>query len=255
VLDPLARVLGGQAAAVGERRRHRVEPARGGAGEEAAGAVGHGDVDQPGGVDVQDRAALLRRRQGAQHPERGEIDALDGQARALRGGDHALHHLAPHGDDHDADARPGRRVHGAERLHVQHGLLDRHRDVVGGERAGCGEQRLLVVHHRQIERAHDDPLVGDPEPHALGQLVLVEERAQRLRQRRRVGHVAVAQDARGEMDDRAARERERAVAVHLGRGEVAGIELEADEMGLGGALSLEHGRSIGTRRARLDRPW
>jgi hypothetical protein len=40
--------------------------------------------------------------------------------------------------------------------------------------------------------------------------------------------------------------------VDFRRGEVAGIELEADEMVLGCALSLEHGRCIGTRGQGLD---
>ena len=91
-----------------------------------------------------------------------------------------------------------------------------------------GGQRLRVVEHGgEVERAHDDPLVGDAETHALGQLVLGEERLERLRERDRIGDLAVAHDAGPELGDRAAGQGEGAVDADLGGGEVAGVELEA----------------------------
>ena len=103
------------------------------------------------------------------------------QAGALDGGGGALDHLAADGDDDDARAQADRRVDDAERLEVQHGLVHRHRDVVRSGGADGGGERLRVVEHGvEVERAHDDPLVGDAEPHALGQLVLGEERLERL---------------------------------------------------------------------------
>ena len=78
VADPLARVLRGEPAALGERVHDGVQPAGGGAGEQAARAVGDGDVGEAGDVDVEDGAA--RRLPGAEradHAERGEVDALE----------------------------------------------------------------------------------------------------------------------------------------------------------------------------------
>ena len=99
------------------------------------------------------------------------------QAGALEGGGGALDHLAADGDDDDARAQAERRVDGAERLEVQDGLVHRHRDVIGSGGLDGGGERLRVVEHGvEVERAHDDALVGDAEPDALGQLVLGEER-------------------------------------------------------------------------------
>ena len=67
-----------------------------------------------------------------------------------------------------------------------------------------GGERLRVVERRQVERAHDDALVGDAEAHALGQLVLGEERLERLGERDGVGDLAVAQDAGPKLGDGAA---------------------------------------------------
>ena len=136
------------------------------------------------------------------------------------------------------------------------GLVHRHRDVVRRGGADGGGERLRVLDDGgEVERAHDDALVGDAEAHALGQLVLGEERLERLRERDRVGDLAVAHDAGPELGDCAAGQGEGAVDAHLGGGEVAGVELEADHAGLGGTLLTEHGSCIGSSRAvRLERP-
>ena len=100
----------------------------------------------------------------------------------------------------------------------------------------------------EIERAHDDALMRDAEAHALRELVLGEERLDGLRERDRVGDLAVAHDAGPELGDRAAGQGEGAVDADLGGGDVAGVELEPDDAGLGGTLLLaEHGRRIGIR--------
>ena len=138
----------------------------------------------------------------------------------------------------------------AERLPVEHGLVHRHRDVIGRLHLDGGGERLLVLERRQVERAHDDPLVGDAQAHARGKPVLGEERLQRLRESGDVGDLAVAQDAGAKGGDGAALERHRAVGGDLGRGDVAGIEVEADDRGLGGGALLEHVRGIGREVAR-----
>jgi hypothetical protein len=72
-----------------------------------------------------------------------------------------------------------------------------------------------------------------------------EEGLQRLRQGGHVGDLAVTQDAGAKGGDGAALERHRTVDGDLGRGDVAGIEVEADDIGLGGGALLEHVRDIG----------
>ncbi len=157
------------------------------------------------------------------------------------GVDEAVDRLAAgRGDDH-ARARALRGGDEAERLEVDDGLLDRHRDVIGRLVLDGGGERLRVVDRRQVERAHDDPLVGDAEPDAARQLVLGEERAQLVAEGDRIDDLAVAQDARTEVRDSAARHRDRAVDVHFRSRDVAGIQVEADgDVGVL-ALLLEHG--------------
>ena len=75
----------------------------------------------------------------------------------------------------------------------------------------------------------------------LPQLVLGEERLQRLREPDRVGDLAVAHDAGRELGDSAAGQGEGAIDAHLSGGEVAGVELEPDDAVLGGTLLTEHG--------------
>ena len=105
-------------------------------------------------------------------------------------------------------------------------------------------------HDRQVQRARDDPLVGDAEPHAAGQLVLGEERPQLLGQRLRVGDFAVTQDARAAARTTAPRVSEtEPFAVGDGGGDVAGVELEPDDGGWG-LLSPEHEPVIGRRAPR-----
>ena len=180
-------------------------------------------------------------RERADHAEGRQVDALDLQPGALDGGGGALDHLAAHGHDDDARAQARRRLHDAERLEVQHGLVHRHRDVVGsGGAHGGGELLRVVDHGGEVERADDDALVGDAEPHPLGQVVLGEERLQRLGERDRVDDLAVAHDAGLELGDRAAGQCDGAIDADLGGGEVAGVELEPDDAGLGGTLLAEH---------------
>ena len=151
------------------------------------------------------------------------------QAGVLRRGDQAVDHVAADGDDHDARARAGGGVDRAERLEVEHRLVDRHRDVVRRADAHGLLERLVVGEHRQVERAHDDALVRDAEAHARAEVVLGEERAQLVGERGRVRDLAVTQDAGRSCGHGALLDRELAVDVDLGGGEVARIELETDD--------------------------
>ena len=73
-----------------------------------------------------------------------------------------------------------------------------------------------------------------------------------------IGDLAVAHDAGPELGDRAAGQGEGAIDADFGGGEVAGVELEADDAGLGGTLLAEHECFIGMRATGLKRartPW
>ena len=100
------------------------------------------------------------------------------EAGVARGGDEAVDHVAADRDDHDARARAGRRLDGAERLEVEHRLVHRDRDVVRRLGAHGRLERPRVVDERQVERADDDALVGDADAHVRAELVLGEQRAQ-----------------------------------------------------------------------------
>ena len=196
-------------------------------------------------------------RERADHAERGQVDALDLQAGALDGGGGALDHLLADGDDDHARAQAQRRVDRAERLEVEDGLVHRHRDVVRrGLLDGGGEGLRVVDHDVEVERAHHDALVGDPEPHPLGELVVGEERLERLRKSDRIGDLAVAHDAGLELGDRTAGQGEGSVDADFGGGEVARVELEAHDAGVGGLLLLtEHSVPIVIPASALDRAW
>ena len=56
--------------------------------------------------------------------------ALRAQARLAGRLEQALDHVAPGGDDHDAGARAVGGLDDPERVVLEHGLLERHRDVV-----------------------------------------------------------------------------------------------------------------------------
>ena len=75
--------------------------------------------------------------------------------------------------------------------------------MVGRAGAHGGIERLLVLDERQVERAHDDALVGDADAHAGAEVVVGEQGAQRLAERGGVDDLAVAQDAGTQMRDRA----------------------------------------------------
>ena len=66
----------------------------------------------------------------------------------------ALDHVAACGDEHDACARPVRRVDDAERLVLEHRLVERHRDVVLRMEAHGRRDLLGVGQRRQVDRPH-----------------------------------------------------------------------------------------------------
>ena len=247
VPEPLVRVLEREPRAVGQRGGDRLETAGGRSREEAARLVGDGDVHQAADGDVERRTG--RPGQRPEHAERREVDALDLQSRGVTRCMEALDRLAPDRDHDDASPRAGCGLDLAERVEVQHGLVDRHRNVVGRDASDLRIERLGRRHDRQLQRSRDDALVGDAEAHAGGQLVLGEERPQLRGQLHRVGGVAIAEDARGQLGHGSTGERNGAVRAGDGGGDVAGVELEPDDGGWG-LLSPEHVPVIGRRAPR-----
>ena len=217
-----------------ERAGHRVEPAGRGAREQAAAAVGDGDVREPGDADV----------------ERGPVRGAEpASARTMPNAERSM----------PSSFSPASRVAPTRRSTISRRTATTTTRAAGGRSASCtmpsdcqsttassigigmwsgactldgGGERLRVLERRQVERADDDALVGDPEAHARGQVVLGEEGLQRLGQGGHVGDLAVAQDAGPERSDGAAVERQRPVDGDLGGGDVPRIEIEADDRGL-----------------------
>ena len=153
------------------------------------------------------------------------------------------------GDDDDARARAAGGLDLPERDVVEDRLVHRHRDVVRRLGAHGGVERLGVLERRQVERAHDDALVGDAQADAVRKVVLGEEGLERLGERRRVGDLTVAQDARAQLGDGAALDGDVAVHLDLGGRDVAGVEIEPDHRLVLVSIPLEHDARIGTRGA------
>ncbi len=80
-------------------------------------------------------------------------------------------------------------------LPVEHRLLERHRDVVGGLEADRGLELLGVVDRRHPDRPHGDALVGDPEPDRAAELLAREQLLERGASASGIGDLALAEDA------------------------------------------------------------
>ena len=166
--------------------------------------------------------------EGADHRERRQVHADGPQSGLARRVEQPLDHVAARGDDDHAGALPLGGVDDAERVVLEHRLLKRHRDVVGRLEADGGADLLRPLERRQIERAHDDALVGDAQADALAELVGGEQVAQRRRESLDVDDLAVADDAGGQLGARGALDRYVA-GPGLDGGDVAGFDVEADD--------------------------
>ena len=140
-----------------------------------------------------------------------------------------LDDVAAGGDEHDARARPLLRVDDAERMVLEHRLLERHRNVVLCMEADRRRDLLGVGERRQVDRPRQDPLAGDAQADALAELVLLEEAAQGLGERLDVDDLAVAEQARSQGDARSAVDCDGAAHADLDRRGEAGLDVEADD--------------------------
>ncbi len=143
------------------------------------------------------------------------------------------HHVATGGDDDHVDlwsrALLGRDA--ADDLMLEHGLVERHRNLLLRLEANGRLHLLRVLDRRQPQRADDHLLVADAEPHLLGELVRGEEGLERVGDAVRVGDLALVEGARREWLDRGADDLRGSVDPDLGRSDAAGLDLEADRCG------------------------
>ena len=124
----------------------------------------------------------------------------------------------------------------ADHLPVEHRLFERHRDVVLRLKTHGGVELVLVGDRRKLEGSHRDSLIGDTHPDAARELVLGEERLQGVPERLGIGDLALVEDPRVERGDGVPGDLGRAVDRDFGRGNAAGLDLEADELLLGGLV-------------------
>jgi hypothetical protein len=137
----------------------------------------------------------------------------------------------------------------ADHLVVEHDLLERHGDGLGGLEADGGGALVLVVDLGDVELADDDLLVRDAEPDAARKAAVLEEVAEPLGQGVDVGHLAVADHAGGEVE---AGGTDDAVGARLDGGHVAPVEVEAYGAAVG---VLAHRESHGGSLQRRYRPF
>ena len=86
---------------------------------------------------------------------------------------------------------------------LEYGLVERHRDVFLGLEANRRGDLLVVRERREVERPHDDSLVGHPDADAFAELVLREHLAQHAGQSFDVDDLAVPDHAGSEGNDSA----------------------------------------------------
>ena len=250
--EPLGGVLGLRPVSAARRSAIALQADLGDAGEEAGAPAGDGEVGDVAEVAVEDRLSRAGRSTGGSArpflARSGACRRTPASARIIPkaerstptgsqpGAAHRLEEGADHvpagGDDDDVELR--RRAllgrHAADDLVLEHRLVERHRHLLLGLKANRCLHLLRVLDRRQAQGAHDHALVADPEPDPLGELVLGEERLQRARR----SHRGRAPRPRGRRPAPAARSprrspRRRAVLLDLGRGDAAGLDVEADD--------------------------
>ena len=112
---------------------------------------------------------------------------------------------------------------------VEDRLVERHRDLLLGLEAHGGLELLGVVDRRQPQGPHDDPLVGDPSRTRCESLC--SEKSERSASATASGSATSPswKASGGSGAIAVAAELGTPFAAHLGRGDAAGLDLEADE--------------------------
>ena len=153
-----------------------------------------------------------------------------GRRPASRSGSRGGDHVAAGGDD---DARPCGVALGAGLPPTTWWSSTAWSSGIGMLLLGLEANRrvdlLLVLDQRQPQGAHDDALVGDAEPDLLAELVLREERLEASARASGSG-TSPSRTTPGSSGSIAVRlTSSGAVAAHLGRGDAAGLDVEADD--------------------------
>jgi hypothetical protein len=148
------------------------------------------------------------------------------QSRSLDRVEQRLDHVPAGGDENHARALPVDRVDVPERLMLEHGLVQRHRDVLLRLESNGGADLLRVPQRRQVDRPHHDALVGDADTHALAELVLGKQRAQRLRKRIHVDDLTVTDHPRSQRRHRRSLDPTLARARLYGR-DITGLDVKS----------------------------
>jgi hypothetical protein len=155
--------------------------------------VADADDDEGGGSGlspVRGRGERTQKREGL------EVDSGEANAGFLARRRVAVDEIAV-GDDQQDAALEVALVVGvlAEDVVIEHGLLDRDRENLLRSVADRVRELLGILDPADLEHAHADAVVGDPEPDVLaGQPVLLEEEAQRIRERFRLAQLAADDD-------------------------------------------------------------
>jgi hypothetical protein len=162
--------------------------------------------------------------------ERVEVDALGLEAGRLHGLQQRLDHLAAGGHQHDLHARGAvGRLGVAGDLVVEHGLVQRHRDRLGGLEADRGVALLLVLDARQLDDADHYLLVGHAEAHVPRQAGVAGEALEVTGELQGVRDLAVADESFGKVQAGDAHD---APVVDLRGGQVAAVDVEPDRAAL-----------------------
>ena len=120
--------------------------------------------------------------------------------------------------------------------------------------ADRGVELLAARERRQLDRAHDDPLVGDAEAHALVQPCARGEALEGGGQRLHVGDLAVADDARLERRDSRALIGDEPLTEASAAATALG-SMSSPTTGLGAALCHRKEKEKETLLVPVSRPW
>ena len=209
VPEPLTGVFERQAPPLRERRRHRLEPVRENAVEEAGASGGDREVGQATDVAVEGsrdrscggpvtevtlRSLLFDRRIDSRQRGRverahdrkcREVDELGSEPGLPHRSEQLLDGLTANGDDQHADVRPSVPGETLQHAMVEHRLVERHRKLFLRLEADRGIELVLVVDRRELDHPHDDSLVRHSQADVPRELALGEEDLQLPRRGRR----------------------------------------------------------------------
>ncbi len=139
-------------------------------------------------------------------------------------------HVAARRDGDHVDLAVAALVHGVpDHLPVEDGLVEGHGDVVLCLEADRRLELVAIVDGGKAHGPDGDALVRDPDPHVARKALPREELLDRLAQCFGVCDLALAEDARGQRQDAASDDFGRAVDPNFGRGDAAGLDIEADD--------------------------